>query len=623
MADGRHVSRAARAPVGGAASGREPPPGRFARLRSGSTSSRRSRSRSPTRPSPSGRRSGSPARSSRATRRQARACSRCTTASASAGSARTGAGRRLRHRRLRLQARGGRQDAVRISLQRSTLAAGFALADEPVGRRSATDRSTSDVSQCQLVLHADDFGASADTVRATIDCFEQGALTSASIMPPCPATAEAIAFASSAPGPRLRRPSDVRAREGDERPLSEPDGSPGSWTRTDGSSRRGRSALVRFCGACPSSRSRARSPRRSPPCATRASSLPRRLAPPCPQAAGPSGGARPCAACVRDRRVRAVQDVYLRKPRTSPTYWLGGRWQKALARAFTTTAHMYMPTSAGDVAWEQPLAEIARELDGTLEVGVHPGYQADWRAASATRRSRSRQLPASAATPSCRGPTSDRRRGRDWRQVALVGPEAAQAAFVRRATRLRPRMAAGGSIPRSSSTVGAMSSRWASTRTAGLDARAREHEEPVLRVVRVVGAGVVLEGVDAVAAAHRADRAPEEIAEVDDEVGSDAGDLRVDVLRLVDDGRRWPGSRARPGWRRAVRARSSRTRSYSVGSTTPSGSRPLTFMKIARVVAALAPGDGPRPVDARRRASFEVAVRLVARRAAPPGEATR
>ena len=37
-----------------------------------------------------------------------------------------------------------------------------------------------------------------------------------------------------------------------------------------------------------------------------------------------------------------------------------------------------MPTSAGDVGWEQPLAEIARGLEGTLEVGVHPGYT-DWR----------------------------------------------------------------------------------------------------------------------------------------------------------------------------------------------------------------------------------------------------
>jgi predicted glycoside hydrolase/deacetylase ChbG (UPF0249 family) len=77
-------------------------------------------------------------------------------------------------------------------------------------------------------------------------------------------------------------------------------------------------------------------------------------------------------------RVRAVQDVYLRKPRTSPTYWLGGRWQKALARQFTTTDHMYMPTSAGDVAWEMDLGRIALDLDGSLEVGVHPGYEG-WR----------------------------------------------------------------------------------------------------------------------------------------------------------------------------------------------------------------------------------------------------
>src|SRR3990170_1779545 len=51
----------------------------------------------------------------------------------------------------------------------------------------------------RLILHADDFGSSADTVRATIDCFEQEVLTSASIMPRMPATDQAIEFARSHP----------------------------------------------------------------------------------------------------------------------------------------------------------------------------------------------------------------------------------------------------------------------------------------------------------------------------------------------------------------------------------------------------------------------------------------
>ena len=230
----------------------------------------------------------------------------------------------------------------------------------------------------RIVLHADDFGASADTVRATIECFEQGALTSASVMPAMPATAEAVEFARAHPG------LDIGVHltfvgEGDERPLSPPDEIAG---------------LVDESGRFLATR------------AIRLRALARRL--PVDQIAREMTAQ---ISAVRDQgveishvdshrhvhklpsfrealvrvlpafgieRVRAVQGVYLRKPRKSPTYWLGGRWQKALARTFTTTDHMYMPTSAGDVAWEQPLAEIARGLDGTLEVGVHPGY-GDWR----------------------------------------------------------------------------------------------------------------------------------------------------------------------------------------------------------------------------------------------------
>src|SRR5690348_1454589 len=51
----------------------------------------------------------------------------------------------------------------------------------------------------KIVLNADDFGYDADTVRATIDCFEQGALSSASIMANMPETRAAIDYARSHP----------------------------------------------------------------------------------------------------------------------------------------------------------------------------------------------------------------------------------------------------------------------------------------------------------------------------------------------------------------------------------------------------------------------------------------
>ena len=44
----------------------------------------------------------------------------------------------------------------------------------------------------RIIINADDFGCSSDTVLATIDCFERELLASATIMVNMPASAEAI-----------------------------------------------------------------------------------------------------------------------------------------------------------------------------------------------------------------------------------------------------------------------------------------------------------------------------------------------------------------------------------------------------------------------------------------------
>ena len=51
----------------------------------------------------------------------------------------------------------------------------------------------------RIITNADDFGMDADTTAATIDCFQAGALTSASIMPKMPATDLAVEFALKNP----------------------------------------------------------------------------------------------------------------------------------------------------------------------------------------------------------------------------------------------------------------------------------------------------------------------------------------------------------------------------------------------------------------------------------------
>jgi predicted glycoside hydrolase/deacetylase ChbG (UPF0249 family) len=226
----------------------------------------------------------------------------------------------------------------------------------------------------RLILHADDFGSSTDAVRETIDCFEQGVLTSASIMPRMPATDHALEFARARPeldfGVHLTFVGD-----GQERPLSPPEQISALATPA-GRFRKTRDlrirALLRRLPVDQIERELARqldaireegvevthvdSHRHMHKLPSFAEALERVL---------PRYGIR---------RVRAVQDVYLGRPLASPTYWLGSRWQRKLACSFVTTDHFYMPTSTSDADWERPLLEIAQRLPGTtLEVGVHPG----------------------------------------------------------------------------------------------------------------------------------------------------------------------------------------------------------------------------------------------------------
>src|SRR5215831_16825608 len=71
---------------------------------------------------------------------------------------------------------------------------------------------------------------------------------------------------------------------------------------------------------------------------------------------------------------------------------------------------------------------------------------------------------------------------------------------------------------------GAVQGRWPAGR--------REEEDPLPVVIRLVGAGVVLEGVDA-AHPHGADGAPVEVAEVDDQIRRHAVHGTIELLGTV------------------------------------------------------------------------------------------
>jgi hypothetical protein len=231
----------------------------------------------------------------------------------------------------------------------------------------------------RIVVNADDFGASAETVAATIECLEEGALTSATIMPTMPAVDDALAYARDRPD-RSFGVHLTFVGNGDERCAADPGEIP---------------ALVDEAGCFPvATPVRLRALLRRLP----VDQLEREIA--AQLSLVRDGGVEishvdshrhlhklaPFQAALRKvlprfgiERVRTVQDVYLSRPLLGATYWVGPLWRRPLRRSFRTTDHFYMPASTGDLGWADGLLQRVGELRGaTLEVGVHPGYDG-WR----------------------------------------------------------------------------------------------------------------------------------------------------------------------------------------------------------------------------------------------------
>src|SRR5262245_12759462 len=228
-----------------------------------------------------------------------------------------------------------------------------------------------------IIVNADDFGSSSDTTATTIECFEAGLLTSASIMVGMPETDRALEFARSHPefsfGVHLQFVGD-----GTEKPLCQPDRVP---------------ALVDERGyLLPTNEIRRRALlRRIPVDQVEQETLAQvdlvkshgvnvshvdshrhihKFAP-------FRAGLRLALPRLGIKRVRNVQDTYLRRPAEHPTYWVGPAWRRAVMRLFATTEHFYMPTTAHDPNWHR----LSSKLPGgqSLEVGMHPGHDDSWR----------------------------------------------------------------------------------------------------------------------------------------------------------------------------------------------------------------------------------------------------
>lgn len=233
----------------------------------------------------------------------------------------------------------------------------------------------------KIITNADDFGMSEEVNAATIECFERGCLTSATIMPRMPGTAEAVAYALRRPelsfGVHLTYVGDTI-----EAPVGDPSNIPD---------------LVQSCGLFrPSNEVRLLALRNrlsvdQIALETQAqiqSLVDKGVRISHVDSHGHLHKYRPFRRALRAvlpkfgiSRVRSSQDLYLKKPYKSLNYWYGPIWSRKIRQYFVTTDHFYMPSSARDTCWHDSLLGLFPTLSGsTIEVGVHPGYSESWRA---------------------------------------------------------------------------------------------------------------------------------------------------------------------------------------------------------------------------------------------------
>lgn len=229
----------------------------------------------------------------------------------------------------------------------------------------------------RFVVNADDFGMDDDTCSQTIQCLEDGAVTSASIMPTMPQTARACEYA--------RARSDLAfgvhltfVRDTVEEPAAAAER---IGTLTDDRGRFMDSNTVRMralAGRIDASHIAAEIEAQLArvrdfgvhishvdshghlhkfPVFQRAleSVLPR----------------------FGVRRVRNQQNLYARCAWRSPTWWLAKAWRPIARGPWRTTDWFYMPAGDGVDDWPRWLLGSAHS--GSVEVGVHPGAAETWR----------------------------------------------------------------------------------------------------------------------------------------------------------------------------------------------------------------------------------------------------
>lgn len=232
----------------------------------------------------------------------------------------------------------------------------------------------------KIITNADDFGYDQDSTLATIDCFNVGALTSATIMPKMPATQMAIQFARENPqhayGVHL-----TFVRDTVESPVADTRLIPALISENGTFRASNELRLMALQNKLPVNQL----------CIEIAAQIERVLDSGIPVSHVDSHGHlhkfKPFVQALAKTlprygisKVRNVQNQYTVLPFKSPTYWMGAFWRRRIMNNFVTTPHFFMGTNANDAQWIQKI--LARPLHGVLEVGFHPGsplHEDNWR----------------------------------------------------------------------------------------------------------------------------------------------------------------------------------------------------------------------------------------------------
>ncbi len=233
----------------------------------------------------------------------------------------------------------------------------------------------------RVILHADDFGFDKDTLDATIECFENGSLTSATIMPTCEAADEAMKYAKAHPeysfGVHQTYVDGLK-------PASNPKDIP-SLTDKNGAFLesnivRKRALMLKVSKTDIVKESNAQKAILEHN-GVKVSHL---------DSHGHLHKFPSFLLAMRTMHIegqkalklRSVQDIFISQPSaSSPTTILNNMFRWYIKRNFLTTDYFYMSANALDTNWGGQILKQMDALpqDATIEIGVHPGHQEEWR----------------------------------------------------------------------------------------------------------------------------------------------------------------------------------------------------------------------------------------------------